>query len=58
MRFAFEKAQQRPRKVLTVVTKSNASRHGLVFWDEVAAVVAQEFPDVKREKMLVDAMMA
>ena len=56
MRFAFEQAQRRPRKLLTVVTKSNAQRHGMVFWDEIAAQVAQEFPHVRWDKELVDAM--
>jgi tartrate dehydrogenase/decarboxylase/D-malate dehydrogenase len=56
MRFAFKLAQSRPRKLLTVVTKSNAQRHGMVLWDEVAAEVAAEFPDVTWDKMLVDAM--
>lgn len=56
MRFAFKLAQSRPRKLLTVVTKSNAQRNGLVMWDEIAAEVAREFPDVTWDKMLVDAM--
>ena len=56
MRYAFRLAQARPRKLLTVVTKSNAQRHGMVMWDEIAAEVAQEFPDVTWDKMLVDAM--
>ena len=56
MRFAFRLAQARPRKLLTVVTKSNAQRHGMVMWDEIAAEVAAEFPDVVWDKMLVDAM--
>lgn len=34
-RFAFEMAQSRPRKQLTLVTKSNAQRHGMVLWDEI-----------------------
>ncbi len=56
MRYAFRLAQSRPRKLLTVVTKSNAQRHGMVMWDEVAAEIAAEFPDVTWDKMLVDAM--
>ena len=56
MRYAFELAQSRPRKLLTVVTKSNAQRHGMVMWDEIAAEVSKEFPDVTWDKMLVDAM--
>ena len=57
-RFAYQLAQSRPRKLLTQVTKSNAMRHGMVLWDEVGAEVAREFPDVKTDKMLVDAMTA
>jgi tartrate dehydrogenase/decarboxylase/D-malate dehydrogenase len=56
MRFAFQLARSRPRKFLTVVTKSNAQRFGMVLWDEIAAEVAAEFPDVTWDKMLVDAM--
>ena len=56
MRYAFSLAKSRPRRLLTVVTKSNAQRHGMVMWDEIAAEVAQEFPDVSWDKMLVDAM--
>jgi tartrate dehydrogenase/decarboxylase/D-malate dehydrogenase len=56
MRHAFRAAQSRPRKLLTVVTKSNAQRHAMVMWDEIAAEVAAEFPDVTWDKMLVDAM--
>ncbi len=37
LRFAFKLAQSRPRKLLTVVTKSNAQRHAMVMWDEIAA---------------------
>jgi len=55
-RFAFTLARARPRKLLTVVTKSNAQRHAMVMWDEIAAEVAREFPDVTWDKMLVDAM--
>ena len=56
MRFAFEMARSRPRKLLTVVTKSNAQRHGMVLWDDIAKEVSADFPDVTWDKMLVDAM--
>jgi len=56
LRFAFDTARSRPRKHLTVVTKSNAQRHGMVLWDEVAADVAHDFPDVAVDRELVDAM--
>lgn len=57
-RYAFKLAQSRPRKLLTVVTKSNAQRHAMVMWDEIAAQVAREFPDVTWDKEMVDAATA
>ena len=54
-RFAFQLASKRPRKHLTLVTKSNAQRHGMVLWDEVFHAVAQDFPGVKTDRILVDA---
>ena len=57
-RFAFKLAQSRPRKHLTVITKSNAQRHGMVMWDEIANIVAKDFPDVTWDKELVDAATA
>ena len=55
-RFAFELARKRPRKHLTLVTKSNAQRHGMVLWDEIFNAVAKGFPEVKTDRVLVDAM--
>jgi len=55
-RFAFELARKRPRKRLTLVTKSNAQRFGMVMWDEIFHEVAKDFPDVKIDRELVDAM--
>ncbi len=55
-RFAFELARKRPRKHLTLVTKSNAQRFGMVLWDEVFFEVANDYPDVKHDRELVDAM--
>ena len=58
LRFAFGLARSRPRKLLTVITKSNAQRHAMVMWDEIAAEIAEEFPDVSWDKELVDAATA
>ena len=55
-RFAFELARKRPRKRLTLVTKSNAQRHGMVMWDEIFFEVAKDYPDVQWDRELVDAM--
>src|SRR6266542_3149861 len=55
-RFAFELARKRPRKHLTLVTKSNAQRFGMVMWDEIFFEVARDFPDVKTDRELVDAV--
>lgn len=58
IRFAFRLARSRPRKQLTVITKSNAQRHAMVMWDEIAAEVARGFPDVSWDKEIVDAATA
>lgn len=53
-RYAFELARTR-RKRLTNVTKSNAMRPSLVFWDQIIGEVSQEYPDVEYETLYVDA---
>jgi tartrate dehydrogenase/decarboxylase/D-malate dehydrogenase len=40
------------------VTKSNAQRHAMVMWDEIAVQVSKDFPDVSWDKELVDACTA
>ena len=57
-RYAFTLARSRPRKLLASATKSNALQHAMVFWDEVVADVAREFPDVTLRKYHVDALAA
>lgn len=57
VRHAFELAASR-RGLLTSATKSNASRYGYVLWDEVVAEVAADFPEVRVERVLVDALAA
>jgi tartrate dehydrogenase/decarboxylase / D-malate dehydrogenase len=57
LRHAFELAETR-RGLVTSATKSNASRFGYVLWDEVAEEVAADFPGVRYERVLVDALAA
>ncbi len=57
-RFAFELARRRPRRHLTLVTKSNAQRFGMVMWDEIFFEVAKGYPDVAFDRELVDAVAA
>lgn len=56
-RVAFQEARRR-RGLVTLVTKSNAMRYGYVLWDRVFEEVAADYPDVRTEHMLVDAMAA
>ena len=55
-RFAFALARSRPDKHLTLVTKSNAQRFGMVLWDEVFFEISRDYPDVATDRELVDAM--
>jgi tartrate dehydrogenase/decarboxylase/D-malate dehydrogenase len=54
LRYAFEAARARRRR-LAHVTKSNALQFTAVMWDEVAAAVARDYPDVEMWKLHVDA---
>ncbi len=57
LRFGFEQARTRRGK-LASVTKSNAQRHSMVFWDEITAKVAADYPDVEVSSYHIDAMAA
>jgi len=58
LRYGFEQAAARPRKMLASATKSNALTHSMVMWDEVAEVVRRDFPTVDYRKYHVDALAA
>jgi len=57
VRHAFQLASTR-RGILTSATKSNASRYGYVLWDEICEEQAAQFPGVRYERVLVDALAA
>jgi tartrate dehydrogenase/decarboxylase/D-malate dehydrogenase len=58
VRYGFALASRRPRKLLASATKSNALRHSMVLWDEVAEAVGAEYPAVTARKYHVDALAA
>src|SRR5262249_10451562 len=58
VRYGFELAAARPRKMLASATKSNALTHAMVLWDEVAESVRADFPSVDYRKYHVDALAA
>ena len=57
LRFGFEQARKRRGK-LASVTKSNAQKYSMVFWDDVTARLASEYPDVEVANYHIDAMAA
>jgi tartrate dehydrogenase/decarboxylase / D-malate dehydrogenase len=58
LRYGFELAAKRPRKLLASATKSNALTHAMVLWDEVADAVRKDYPGVEYRKYHVDALAA
>jgi tartrate dehydrogenase/decarboxylase / D-malate dehydrogenase len=57
LRYGFEQARRRKGK-LASVTKSNAQKHSMVFWDEVTDLVAADYPDVTVTHYHIDAIAA
>ena len=58
IRYAFTYAREHGRRRVTSATKSNALQHAMPFWDEVAAEVASDFPEIEHESALIDALAA
>jgi len=58
LKYAFELAQSRPRKHLTVATKSNGIAISMPWWDSRADAVAQGYPAVTVDKQHIDILCA
>jgi tartrate dehydrogenase/decarboxylase / D-malate dehydrogenase len=58
LRYAFELARSRPRKHLTVATKSNGIAVSMPYWDERADLMALSYPDVTVDKQHIDILTA
>ncbi|NCB42940.1 MAG: tartrate dehydrogenase [Clostridia bacterium] len=54
MRYAFELARKQGRS-LTSISKANALNYSMVFWDRIFAEVGEDYPDVEKKELLVDA---
>jgi tartrate dehydrogenase/decarboxylase/D-malate dehydrogenase len=54
LRFGFDLAKKRRRR-LTMITKSNAMRFGMVMWDEILESLRPQYPDVETDRMHIDA---
>lgn len=56
IRFAFELARKRAgRKRVASITKSNAQGFSMVLWDRCFRAVAEHYPEIETESLLVDA---
>jgi tartrate dehydrogenase/decarboxylase / D-malate dehydrogenase len=58
LRYGFELAASRPRRLLASATKSNALTHSMAMWDEIAEIVRKDYPAVEYRKYHVDALAA
>jgi tartrate dehydrogenase/decarboxylase / D-malate dehydrogenase len=56
MKFAFELAMQRPRKLVTSATKSNGISITMPYWDERFAAMAKQYPEVKTSQYHIDGL--
>ena len=58
MKYAFELAQSRQRKHLTVATKSNGIAISMPWWDGRADAIGASYPQVKVDKQHIDILTA
>jgi tartrate dehydrogenase/decarboxylase / D-malate dehydrogenase len=58
LRYAFELAQSRPRRHLTVATKSNGIAVSMPYWDERADAMARQYPGVSVDRQHIDILTA
>ncbi len=58
LRYAFERAMERPAKRLTSATKSNGIIHSMPYWDDRVAEMASHYPAVQFEQFHIDILCA
>ena len=58
LKYAFELAQSRPRKHVTLATKSNGIAISMPWWDGRADEMAKNYPEVALDKQHIDILTA
>ena len=58
LRYAFERAAERPRRTLTAATKSNGIAISMPWWDKVVDAVHAHYPQVRVDKQHIDILSA
>ena len=58
LRYGFELANSRPRKHVTLATKSNGIAISMPWWDGRAEAMAQNYPEVTLDKQHIDILCA
>jgi tartrate dehydrogenase/decarboxylase/D-malate dehydrogenase len=58
LKYAFELAQSRPRKHVTLATKSNGVAISMPWWDARADDVAKDYPEITLDKQHIDILAA
>jgi tartrate dehydrogenase/decarboxylase/D-malate dehydrogenase len=58
LKYAFELAQSRPRRHLTVATKSNGIAISMPWWDGRADAIGKSYPQVQVDKQHIDILTA
>jgi tartrate dehydrogenase/decarboxylase/D-malate dehydrogenase len=58
LKFAFELARSRPRRHLTLATKSNGIAVSMPWWDERADAMHRAYPEVTVDKQHIDILAA
>jgi tartrate dehydrogenase/decarboxylase/D-malate dehydrogenase len=58
LRYAFERAMERPKRHVTAATKSNGISITMPFWDERHDAIAAQYPDVRTDRYHIDILTA
>jgi tartrate dehydrogenase/decarboxylase/D-malate dehydrogenase len=58
LRYAFERATERPKRHVTAATKSNGISTTMPFWDERHDAIAARYPDVRTDRYHIDILTA